>query len=147
MAMISDRDRKPVQDRLAKLVKPVKAVVFTQEMECQFCRETRGLIEEVAGLTDKLKALKNPLALQVFVTPTCPYCPRAVVLAFKLAMESPKISASMVEATEFPQLANKHQVSGVPHTVIGDSPQPMIGAYPEAAAVDLILNAVNVGKG
>jgi len=26
--------------------------------------------------------------------------------------------------------------------VIGDSPQPMIGAYPEAAALDLILNAV-----
>jgi glutaredoxin-like protein len=215
MSMISDRDRKPVQDRLAKLVKPVKAVVFTQEMECQFCRETRGLLEELAGLTDKLKVevrdflkdeaeakrlgvdkipavvllgegdkdygirfygipagyefvslmeslemvskgdsglspasreklkeLKNPLALQVFVTPTCPYCPRAVVLAFRLAMESPLVSASMVEATEFPHLANRYQVSGVPHTVIGGSPQPMIGAYPEAAAVDLILNAV-----
>jgi glutaredoxin-like protein len=215
MGMISDRDRKPVQDRLAKLIKPVKAVVFTQEMECQFCRETRELIEELAGLTDKLKvevkdfirdeaeakrlgvdkipavvllgqgdrdygirfygipagyefvslmeslemvskgdsglspasrdklkALKNPLALQVFVTPTCPYCPRAVVLAFRLAVESPLVNASMVEATEFPHLANKYQVSGVPHTVIGESAQPMIGAYPESAAVDLILNAV-----
>ena len=55
MGLISERDRKPVQDRLAKLVRPVKAVVFTQEMECQFCRETRELIEELAGLTDKLK--------------------------------------------------------------------------------------------
>jgi glutaredoxin-like protein len=102
-----------------------------------------------SGLTtltrEKLKALKDPLSLQVFVTPTCPYCPRAVVLAFRLAMESAHISSAMVEATEFPHLANRYQVSGVPHTVIGSSPQPMIGAYPEAAAVELILSAVQQG--
>ena len=215
MSMIGEKDRKTVKDRLARLMKPVKAVVFTQEMECQFCSETRELMQELAVLTDKLKVevrdfvgdaaeakrlgvdkipaiallgegdkdygvrfygipagyefvslleslemvskgdsglapatreklkgLKKPLHLQVFVTPTCPYCPRAVVLAFRLAMESPLITASMVEATEFPHLANRYQVSGVPHTVIGESPQPMIGAYPEPAAVDLILNAV-----
>jgi glutaredoxin-like protein len=28
-----------------------------------------------------LDSLEDPLHLQVFVTPTCPYCPRAVVLA------------------------------------------------------------------
>jgi hypothetical protein len=53
--MISERDQKTVKDRLARLTKPVKAVVFTQEMECQFCSETRGLMQELAGLTDKLK--------------------------------------------------------------------------------------------
>lgn len=58
--------------------------------------------------------------------------------AFRMAMESKHVSASMVEATEFPQLANRYRVSGVPHTVIGDSPQPMVGAYPEAAA-DMVL--------
>jgi glutaredoxin-like protein len=94
---------------------------------------------------EKLKALKDPLDLQVFVTPTCPYCPRAVLTAFRFAMESKLVTAAMVEATEFPQLANRHQVSGVPHTVIGESPQPMIGAYPEAAAVDMVL-AVVQGK-
>lgn len=98
-----------------------------------------------SGLTkltrERLKGLAKPLALQVFVTPTCPYCPRAVVLAFKLAVESPQITASMVEASEFPHLANRYQVSGVPHTLIGESPQPMIGAYPEQAAVDIILAA------
>jgi hypothetical protein len=52
----------------------------------------------------------------------------------------------MVEATEFPQLANRHQVSGVPHTVIGESPQPMIGAYPEAAAVDMVLATIQGKK-
>jgi glutaredoxin-like protein len=92
----------------------------------------------------KLKAVSRPLALQVFVTPTCPYCPRAVTLAFQMAMESPSISAAMVEATEFPHLAGRYQVSGVPHTVIGDGRQPMVGALPEAAAVDLVAAAGNM---
>jgi glutaredoxin-like protein len=89
----------------------------------------------------KLEALKAPLNLQVFVTPTCPYCPRAVLTAFRFAMESGKVTASMVEATEFPHLANKYGVSGVPHTVIGETLQPMIGAYPEGAAVDMVVAA------
>lgn len=216
MAMISDRDKNTVADRLAKLAGRVRLVVFTQEMECGFCRETRELAEEIGALSDrvtvdvldflqsegeakkwkvdkipaivvlgegdrdyglrfygipagyefvsllesmemvargtsglsdetreKLKSIDKPLDLQVFVTPTCPYCPRAVVLAFRMAVESPNITASMVEATEFPHLANKYQVSGVPHTVIGDSPQPMIGAYPEAAGVDMVLAAAS----
>jgi glutaredoxin-like protein len=90
----------------------------------------------------KLATLEAPLLLQVFVTPTCPYCPKAVVTAFRFAMESKKITASMVEATEFPHLVNKYGVSSVPHTIIGDAPQPMIGAYPEGAAADMILAAV-----
>jgi len=92
---------------------------------------------------EKLGALTEPLALQVFVTPTCPYCPRAVVTAFKFAMESKLVTASMVEASEFPQLAARYNVSGVPHTVIGESEEAMIGAYPEAAAVDMVLQAAS----
>jgi len=83
----------------------------------------------------------------VFVTPTCPYCPRAVVLAFKITVENPAIRASMVEATEFPHLANKHGVGGVPHTVIGASRQPMVGAYPENAAVEMVLAATQAESG
>jgi glutaredoxin-like protein len=95
----------------------------------------------------KLAGITAPVALQVFVTPTCPYCPRAVVTAFRLAVESEHISAAMVESSEFPHLANRYQVSGVPHTVIGDSLQPMVGAYPEAAAVDMILAALSGARG
>jgi len=95
---------------------------------------------------EKLKTLTAPLALQVFVTPTCPYCPRAVVTAFRFAMESKWITSSMVEATEFPDLAGRYQVNGVPHTVIGESAQPMIGAYPEGPAVDMVLAAIQGKK-
>jgi glutaredoxin-like protein len=81
---------------------------------------------------DFLKSLNQPLLLQVFVTPTCPYCPRAVVLAHMMAMENPQmVRAEMIEATEFPDLANRHGVSGVPHTTINDGRGHVIGAVPE----------------
>lgn len=90
-----------------------------------------------SGLSDDtrafLKALTIPLLLQVFVTPTCPYCPQAVLLAHKMAMENPAmIRAEAVEATEFPELANRFRVQGVPQTVINSGKGVAVGAYPEA---------------
>jgi hypothetical protein len=49
MALIKGKDAKAVQDRLARLANPVTLAVFTQEFECSLCRETRELVEEVAG--------------------------------------------------------------------------------------------------
>ena len=37
-----------------KLVDPVKIVVFTQELECRYCNETRKLAEEFPSLSDKI---------------------------------------------------------------------------------------------
>ncbi len=89
-----------------------------------------------SGLSPKtreyLKALDQPLLLQVFVTPTCPYCPRAVLLAHQMAMENPAlIRAEGVEATEFRELAEKYYVSGVPQTVINSGAKMVVGAVPE----------------
>lgn len=89
-----------------------------------------------SGLNEKtreyLRALDQPLLLQVFVTPTCPYCPRAVLLAHQMAMENPKwIRAEGVEATEFRELAEKYYVSGVPQTVINSGAKMVVGAVPE----------------
>ncbi len=89
-----------------------------------------------SGLDDKtreyLKNLDKPLHLQVFVTPTCPYCPRAVLLAHQMAMENPTmIRAEGVEATEFPELANRFNVRGVPQTVINSGSGTVVGAVPE----------------
>ncbi len=89
-----------------------------------------------SGLSEKtreyLRGLNQPLLLQVFVTPTCPYCPRAVLLAHQMAMENPKwIRAEGVEATEFRELAEKYYVSGVPQTVINSGAKMVVGAVPE----------------
>jgi len=79
-----------------------------------------------------LRNLDKPLHLQVFVTPTCPYCPRAVLLAHQMAMENPQmIRAEGVEATEFPELANRFNVRGVPQTVINSGAGSLVGAAPE----------------
>lgn len=90
-----------------------------------------------------LKTLKTPLLLQVFVTPTCPYCPQAVLLAHKMAMENPTmIRAEAVEATEFPELANQFRVQGVPQTVINSGKGTAVGAYPEARMLAEIKNVL-----
>jgi len=207
MPLLEERDKKYLTDEFARtLSQPVKLVVFTQSLECDFCREMREIAEEIAALSPKLSVevhdfvaekelavqfdieqipamvilrggdtpkdyhihyygvpagyefsslihdimmvssgetglsdeakrwaatLTKPVHLQVFVTPTCPYCPQAVVLAHKLAMESDLIRADMVEATEFPHLAVKYNVMGVPRTVINED-LFIEGAVPEA---------------
>jgi glutaredoxin-like protein len=39
---------------LAKVPNPVRLVVFTQENECQHCKEAGDMAQEVAGLSEKL---------------------------------------------------------------------------------------------
>jgi len=89
-----------------------------------------------------LHGLDQPVNLQVFVTPTCPYCPRAVVLAHQMALESEMVQAEMVEATEFPELADRYGVSGVPHTTINFGAGELIGAAPEAMMIEQIKEAL-----
>ena len=90
-----------------------------------------------------LKNLTQPLHLQVFVTPTCPYCPRAVLLAHQMAMENPQmIIAEGVEATEFPELANQFNVRGVPQTVINSGKGMVVGAVPEQNLLAEIMRAL-----
>ena len=217
MALLADKDRKYLKEKFQTLHQSVKLVVFTQEMECEYCRETRELAEELSklsdkinvevipfdpegeaaqryrvdkipaialiadgekpvdygirfygipsgyefstliedilmvsagdtGLTPKTKAalaqLTKPVHLQVFITPTCPYCPRAVHLAHQMAMESPQIRADMVEAIEFPHLSNKYHVMGVPRTVINDD-YHIEGAAPEGMVLAKLLEALS----
>jgi len=64
------------------------------------------------------------------------------VLAHRLAMESDWIRADMVEATEFPHLANKYQVYGVPRTVINETIQ-VEGAVPEPMFVEELMKVMD----
>jgi len=216
MSLLNDDIRQQVRDEFDKLSSPVKLVMFTQAMECQYCSETRELVEEVAELSDQInleiydfvadkeiaeqydvdkipavaivadgedakdygirlygipsgyefstlvadivmvsiresglneatkqyiRELESPLHMQVFVTPTCPYCPQAVRLAHMMAMESDKVVGDMVEATEFPHLSQKYQVMGVPRTVINESTF-VEGAVPEMMLVDKVKEAL-----
>jgi len=88
-----------------------------------------------------LAEVTEPVHIQVFVTPTCPYCPGSVVLAHHLAVASPLVRADMVEATEFPQLAIKYQVMGVPRTVINETVH-IEGAAPEPMVLEKLQEAL-----
>jgi glutaredoxin-like protein len=116
--------------------------------------EFMSLIEAVilagtndSGLTPDSRALVaehvlTPLTIHVFVTPTCPHCPRAVTLAHRLAVESPLITASCVEATEFMDLSRRFRVTGVPKTVVNESIE-ILGALPEDLFVRTVVGAAD----
>jgi glutaredoxin-like protein len=212
MPLLNDEIAEKVKEELADLAKPVELVVFTQEFECEYCAETRQLVEEIAALSDRITAdvynfvtdaekaeelgvdkipaiavlgegdygvrfygipagyefvsllhaiklvaagkpdlsdetlealagVSEPVHLQVFVTPTCPYCQHSVMLAHQLAVASPNVRADMVEAQEFPHLAIKYQVMGVPRTVINENAH-IEGAVPESTVMEKLQEAL-----
>ena len=89
----------------------------------------------------RLKRLKQDVHIQVFVTPTCQYCPAMARLAHAMAMESPRILTDVVEIQEFTHLAQLYQVMGVPKTVINDTLQ-FVGAVSEEVFLRRILEAL-----
>ena len=50
MALLKEEDRNALKEESSKLTQQVKLVMFSQEMECQYCRETRELVEEISAL-------------------------------------------------------------------------------------------------
>jgi glutaredoxin-like protein len=211
--MLNEEVKTQIKGQFQELDKQITLEVFTQEIECQYCQDTRSLAEEVAALSDRitvhvydfkkdskqveqygidkipaiavvgekdfgirffgipggyefssfLEAIKlvsrghpeisdetksfldsvtSEVHLQVFVTPTCPYCPRAVMLAHYFAYYSEKIKGDMIEVSEFPHLGNRYNVMGVPRTVINET-EFQEGSAPEEMLVEKIKNVIN----
>jgi glutaredoxin-like protein len=212
MSLIPDDKKEQFRKELKeKMDDQVKIVMFTQEVECRFCADTRQLIQEFAALnekvtveihdfvadadkakeygvtkipalavigkrdygvriygipygyelqtlkeavinvskgktdlTDKTKAIladvKTPVHIQVFVTLTCPHCAAAAAIAHKLAVECNMISADVIDSNEFPTLAQKYAVIGVPKIIINEKVEFM-GAFSE----DLFAEHVVLG--
>lgn len=213
---LDDKIKEELKKQLSVLTKNVKMVLFTQELECQFCKETNAILTELSEVSDKLslevknfitdkedalkynvdkipatvmldengkdygikfygipsgyefasllediimlgtgktglaeevethiKSIQEDVHMQVFVTPSCPYCPQAVVTAHKFAYLNDKIKSDMVEATEFPHLSNKYSVRGVPRTVINEETF-VEGAAPEQMILDKVKETLNI---
>ncbi len=94
-----------------------------------------------SGLSDEMKkeikSIEKDINLNVFITLSCPYCPRSVITAHKFAFENENISSAMVEAQEFPEWSQQFEVMAVPKTVINDS-HSFEGAMPE----DMVLQEI-----
>ncbi|MCL5434510.1 MAG: thioredoxin family protein [Candidatus Marsarchaeota archaeon] len=113
----------------------------------EFASLLADIIDASKGYTDlpeqiktRLKEVKKPVDIKVFVTPTCPWCPKAVRTAHQFSMENSMIRSSMIEATEFSELSGKHNVMAVPKIVINDSIS-FEGAKPPADFLEYVLEA------
>lgn len=114
--------------------------------------EFTSLIEDILDMSDheridlsedikkEIKAINSEVLLQVFITPTCPYCPRAVRVAHQMAMLNPKVRGEMVEAMEFEELSASYDVSGVPKTVINSGADEQVGAVPAKTILKKVQN-------
>ena len=112
-----------------EFVSLLDAVTLAGTGDSGLSAESRALITET---------VREPLDILVFVTPTCPHCPRAVTLAHRMAVESPLITATCVEATEFMELSRQYRVTGVPKTVVNGRIE-ILGALPEDQFVRSVL--------
>jgi hypothetical protein len=68
-----------------------------------------------------------------------------VLLAYQLAIESDLITADMVEVIEFPDLAARYQVMGVPRTVMNETIH-IEGAVPEPMLMREFAKLLDGGK-
>ncbi len=118
--------------------------------------EFSSLVEDIMSVSKRkvqfdghvkehLDEIDKPIKIQVFVTPTCPYCPKAVRVAHKFAQYNENITGEMIEAIEFPDWADKFGVSSVPHIVINEDVQ-FIGAYPEENFIEFVMEAYKKSK-
>ena len=101
---------------------------------------SQGRTDLLEETKTKLQAVRTPVHIQVFVTLTCPHCPAAASMAHKFAVENELIKADVIDAGEFPQLASKYGVMGVPKVVINEQIE-FVGAVPENVFLDHVLLA------
>ncbi len=114
------------------------------ETICLASRQDPGLSPDILR---KLNP-KSKLKLVTFVTPECPHCPHQVLLMNRLAVAFPKIvEAECVESYENPDLADKHGVTAVPHTLViserGELLGTITGAQPEEVVVGKIASMLS----
>ncbi len=65
-------------------------------------------------------------------------------LTHRMAIENAQVRADMIEASEFPDLAQRYAVYGVPLTVANDQVR-LEGGAPEAYFVPRLLQELGVG--
>jgi len=93
----------------------------------------------------EVQKITSPVRMQSFVTPTCPYCPQAVLAVYKMAFHNPNVIAEGVEASEFPTLSTRYNISGVPDTIIsGANQQRVLGGQPDRVFVEAAIKASGI---
>lgn len=213
--VLAESDKETIRKKFVGLAGDVELIVFSQELECQFCKETRELVLELGTLSPKIKVtvydfvkngdevlkynikkipavaivgkmdygiryygvpagyelaamidtiidvskgktslmdaiktklaeIKKPVHLQVFVSPTCPYCPKAARIAHQFAIENENIRSDVIEMLEFPYLTQRYAIMSVPHIVINEDTS-FVGAHSADVFIEQIALALRSG--
>lgn len=103
---------------------------------------SNGEVEVSSKAMEIINKIDRPISIKVYVTPTCPYCPKAVGTAHKFAILNKNISGEMIESLEFEAEAEEVGVSSVPHIVINGEVQ-FVGAYPDDQFAEYVFEAYN----
>lgn len=101
----------------------------------------------LSGAGDQLLGLLgDELRLYSFVTPSCPYCPKSVMLNHRLAIAVPgKVRSIAVEAQQNMELARKYRVSSVPQQLFNeDTKTTSVGVQPEKGYIRSVLSYAGV---
>ena len=101
---------------------------------------SRGVSPLSMETRKKLRQVNRPVHIQVFVTPSCGFCPGQARLAHAFALDCPNIMADVIEIQEFPRLAQAYEVKSVPLTVINEYIR-FTGAVPEGGLLEKVLEA------
>lgn len=103
---------------------------------------SRNEAEVSSKAMEIVSKIDKPMKIQVYVTPTCPYCPKAVGIAHKFALLNKNITGEMIEAQEFMAESDEAGVSAVPHIVINGDVN-FVGAQPDEVFAEYLLEAYN----
>lgn len=108
--------------------------------------DLKGVSKNEAEISSKameiVAKIDKPMKIQVYVTPTCPYCPKAVGIAHKFALLDKNITGEMIEASEFYKESEEAGVSAVPHIVINGGVN-FVGAQLDEVFAEYLLEAYN----
>lgn len=77
----------------------------------------QALDEELLG---QIRAIQNPVEMQIMVSLSCTMCPELVISAQKMAAVNPLVRAEVYDLNHFPERKEKYHVMSVPCMVIND---------------------------
>ncbi|MGA1821294.1 MAG: thioredoxin family protein [Thermoplasmatota archaeon] len=90
---------------------------------------------------EKVKGLEGA-EIQLFVTPNTPKASETIDVASRFAMLNDEIHTSVIELIEFPEMAERYQVLGVPKTIVNEEIK-FTGAYDAGELLEIIINKIS----
>jgi glutaredoxin-like protein len=96
-----------------------------------------GLSPKGKELLSKVRRRAN---IKIFVLTTCHFCPIVARHAYRAAIESPNVTAEIIDSSVFLDLAVRHTVMGVPKIILNDNTD-ITGAVDEIPFLEKLRDA------